>query len=384
MEVAFTAFIVLSSITCIWLLYVARNAYFIVLPGLRQPFFIWLTHLIYMILVLVFGIIRPSWDAEMSKLAYNSSFLCHFLGRLFSSVTAFSSYFVTTYGFSKVKLYMMLARDKTLCLTSLYTSLSIGVVLNGLVVLICFVTVNSGPTMENGYRFCTTFRPVWQIAKYMEVIFYIFLNVFTIGIFYKFRKLRDDSVPGLHSMMIINLYVVPFLFGTTIFIHLSNIVFFPVAERGGFPDSAVTFYLLSNLFDNLLNSMGMYWNIFGTINMDFLDEDFDDMDISAELRELEAGGGNTLASESNDTRIPRAGYVWICLPGAHPLKVKSSIVIQNGLESHVIFKEKRLRQIKKYRERGFVRSLFSCCNNTEELMDELDKMKVHENHIFVE
>jgi len=365
-------FIVLASITFLWLLYVARNAYFIVLPGLKHSFYIWLIHLVYMTLVCTSGIVRPAWTTEMSQVAFDSPFLCHFFGRFYSSITAFTSYSVTTYGFSKVKLYMTLARNKTLCLKALYISLFLGIILNGVVVLLCFITVKSGQTMENGYRFCVTINPIWVMAKYFEVVCYIFLNIVIIGIFFKFRNLRDDSVPDLHNQMLINLYVVPFLFGTTIFIHLANIVIVPNTIKT--KDTGVVFYLLSNMVDNLLNNMAMYWNIFGTINKDFYDDD--DFDISEELREIDL---DDIAEMKQVT-----GYVWVCLPGAHPLKVKSSVVIQNGLQSHIIFKEKRLRQIKKYRERGFVRSLLGCCNNTDELIDELSTMQVHQNHIFVE
>ena len=77
-------------------------------------------------------------------------------------------------------------------------------------------------------------------------------------------------------------------------------------------------------------------------------------------------------------------YVWLDLPGAHPLKVNIEVVRKNDLELHIVRKHKRLKQIKAYQKRGFVRSLACCCDTTEELIAEIDDMPSCSIQLFVE
>jgi len=154
--------------------------------------------------------------------------------------------------------------------------------------------------------------------------------------------------------------------------------------------------------------MAMWWNIFGKINMDFLNEEIDDLDISEEMlmMGMQPDNDNSSSSISIDESTQRSerprnrrrrarvelginrestqeggggGHVWICLPGSHPLKVKWSVVQENKFERYIIYKAKQLKQIRMYRKKGFVRSLFSCCETTEELMDELSMMQSPES-----
>lgn len=77
-------------------------------------------------------------------------------------------------------------------------------------------------------------------------------------------------------------------------------------------------------------------------------------------------------------------YAWISIPGAHPLKVKRSVVFENGLDRFIVTKEKQLKQIQRYQNRGFIRSLLYCCNNADDVVDALETMSTRNNSILME
>merc|ERR1719433_2275342 len=73
-------------------------------------------------------------------------------------------------------------------------------------------------------QLCIIFIIVWS---------FIFLNSSFIKLFYAFRNLQHDSIPGLSSQMKTNLYIIPFMFFTTIILALTTAIITGLVTGGG-------------------------------------------------------------------------------------------------------------------------------------------------------
>lgn len=325
------------------------------------------------ILTIFMVFLRSAWTNYESDSIFNTPWICSVTGGYLHNITAVMGFLITVFGFTKVKIYLTLTTDSTFCMHCSYKLLKAIILIYGAAVLTRILLTDAGPVEIEGMYLCSN-PDVSSLETLMIIIIilsFICTNSAFIIIFYKFRNLQHDSIPGLSSQMNSNLFIIPFIFITTVVLAVFTILF--AALTKGSNDYSPTYYLYSSIIDNLLNNMVMYWNLFGTFESgDFLDDTFHFDD------HLDSGSTSSsrFAMVSEDDYLPP--YLWICFPGAHPLKVKSNIVVDNDLEEYIIFEAKRLKQIRRYRRRGFVKSLQCCCESLEEMINELDEMDFDE------
>jgi len=309
------------------------------------------------------------------------------------------SYVVSIFGFFKCKLYFALSEEST-CYKCIDRFLTIMFIIYGALIFVMFIMIDSGPNVDDGLRTCFTLSMLNFYFQVLSSFLFITLNIVMITIFYLMKNVRDDSIPGLQNQMLMNFYVIPFLFGTTLLICYCMIAFVSYATSSNLDNSTpVFFYIFSSGFDNLINSVVMYWSIFGTIDQTFWDMFGDDwiFDVgdSTHIQALDPSqetDESSSSTEESTNQVPGMNrkstdelqYVWLGLPGVHPVKVRLSVVCENRMEKYIIWKPRKLKQIRWYRRRGFVRSLMCCCESTEDLMRELDIMHGQNISLFTE
>jgi len=370
------AFVILTIITIFWVVYVASNMFCIVLSGLFPVFCIWIIHLMVTILTLFVCFVRAPWNQDEPDFIFKTPLLCVAMGFYLHNMTAFMGLLTTIFGFTKVKIYLTLT-DSTFCMQISYRLLRVALFFYGVAVLARMLSTDAGPLIFEGIHLCSNpHADAFQQCTMLTIMFlFIFLNSSFIRIFFKFRNLQHDSIPELSSQMKTNLYIIPFIFFTTVILALLTLTFTAVTTSEGTDDYSPTYFIYTSIIDNLLNNMAMYWNIFGkfrTGTHDFFDNSRLFFNESRDIHSVEMSWSNNAVVFSDAQHLPP--YVWISLPGAHPLRVKNTVVVENDLEEYIIFEKRRLKQIRRYRRRGFVSSLLCCCDSLEEVMSELDRM----------
>lgn len=276
-------------------------------------------------------------------------------------------FLVTAFGYTKVKMYLKLT-DSTFYKNCTYRFLGGLLIIYGSAVLARFISTEAGQEEFKGVRLCTT--PHIGGLEFLILLLFLSLNVSFLMIFYRLQDSQHESIPGLIPQMKLNLIVMPFIFLTTVILVTMNMIW--VVQTKGY---SPLFYLISTLIDNLVNNAVMHWSLFGN----FQSEEFLDDAQLITRQDSEEISSSRMAVFSGDEYLP--AYVWLSLPGAHPLKVKSSVVVDNGLEEYIIFEQKKIEQIRRYRERGFIQCLLCCCNSLEDMVDELDGMGFEEVEI---
>ena len=104
--VIITSYIVFICVSCLWLFYVIRNTYLIILPGLKWLFMIFITHFCLMYIHLIHVLIRPAWQLNMASYFWDNQVLCHMYGRLGLFFAMVSLVLATLFGFCKVRVYV--------------------------------------------------------------------------------------------------------------------------------------------------------------------------------------------------------------------------------------------------------------------------------------
>ena len=139
----------------------------------------------------------------------------------------FVRFLVTVFGFTKVRIYLTLT-DSTFCMNCLYQMLNVIIFIYGAVVLTRVCLTEAGPLEIKGMYLCNNPEANFtnSITIIMMTFFFICTNSAFIIIFYKVRNLQHDRIPELSSQMKSNLFIIPFIFLTTVIIGIFTLIWF--------------------------------------------------------------------------------------------------------------------------------------------------------------
>ena len=142
---------------------------------------------------------------------------------------------VSLFGFFKCKLYFALSGENK-CYRCIDRILTIMFIIYGALIFVMFIMIDSGPNVDDGIRTCFTLSMLNFYFQLLSSFLYITLNIVMIIMFYLMKNVRDDLIPGLQNQMLMNFYVIPFLFGTNLFICYCMIAFVSYAtSNSNFP-----------------------------------------------------------------------------------------------------------------------------------------------------
>jgi len=350
-----------------WYAFVFRNSYAIVTPGLKPVYNIFMVHLISTLLFVFISIIRPIlwsyWDSDV---------LCHFSGKYFAVIFTFHHILITLFSYYKVQLYDELSRGRIHYFKYISAFGSSGIFMWCLTLVVQLIVSDTGPAYSNGTKVCFLTNELYYATGALSFFFLVLLNSMFIAVICIFGDETEFDIPELQYQTRMNRTIVPLIWSSSVFAY---IIFLVMAANIGNNGVWILFWSFG---DNVLNSIVMYWAIFGmSQNTDFLDTNQAEVYMNCSFSEsLET----ELGSDTSDTTYKLdQDFYWISLPGAHPIKVTRQLVIENDLTLYIVSKRKHLKQIRLYRKRGFVPSLLGCCQSSAELADKLEAMGVFDD-----
>jgi len=239
-------------------------------------------------------------------------------------------------------------------------------VISGIVFVVCY---DHGPNMEYGFKNCGQANTASHIFISVYVILYLVINGILVHTFFKYRQFSYQSIPGVPVQFQLN-----FIVSTSLF--LSSIIsgFIGTLWRAfDISENYVSAHLLGQELEFLFHSVLMYAFVFSHIQSE---EGFWNSE-SEEISSISFSDD----IHSNSTNIVTEGleeeFRWLSFPGGHPMLCDISTIRENDLEDFIILKKKKLRQIKKYQNRGLhIPSLFQFVRSTNELIESMDSMGI--------
>jgi len=352
-----------------WFYFVLSNAYWIVLPGLKKVFYVFLAHSLFLSFAAIMAATRPFWQKEMAGYVWNNDAFCDIHGRFWTSCGLVGLFMTTLFSYFKMTLYVTLKENPGPCITAAKYSTIPGLILYALVFIIFFIFTKSGPQKYEGMKVCATMNKHVVTLNSLSCIIFLALNLQMTLVFFTLRKLRSDDFPAIQHQMNLNLYVMPPIFFTSVFLTFVNVVIAQIWKNNAMP-----WITHIGLADHIINNIIMYWSIFGYASHDFFGDPNDST--SNDFLNIEMVSNDDpeqIFDFEADSEIEPE--FWVCLPGAHPLKVTETVLERNNLRRFIVSRASRLRQIKAYKKRGFIPSLSLCCSDTVDLMDNLKDMR---------
>jgi len=322
-------------ISVCWLLFVLWNVYFIVLPGTKRLYQIFIVHLLGHFLILFIACVRPVWNLDMFPIYFRVPTLCHIYSRVSTFLGVFMIFPPTLFGYYKIKLYVQIAETGRDFLHRQEKLVAIGIMSLFISIILATITQDSGPHLKDGVRLCFKYAPGWNVLLITTSWFLV--NTYITYVCIRFKDMLGQHIPQISRQMLLNVYVIPPLFLTTLIAR-----FIPtLTDSCGSPELRHFMRIVPPVIDNLLNSFMMYWFIFGNANMAFL--------VSEErtIGEDESDGN----SKSRSRSPSRYDANWISFTGTHPVRLDRDYIISHQLESLVIPEHVKLLQRKHYNKR---------------------------------
>jgi len=200
--------LIFCAISLFWFLYVIKNIYFIIFPGLRKLFIIFLLHFVLFYYILFHSLIRPVWTAGVSKFIYDRSWLCHFHGRLSTVTGLFELFLSTAFGYHKIVFYAQISDTNSImkCVRFLF-------VLYAIFMFLGATLMKSAPHMEQNIRLCFQYPPRWVNLGVSFI--WVLLNSNITYMTFQSAHLRGPGFDHLEREIKLNTLGIPILVFTT-------------------------------------------------------------------------------------------------------------------------------------------------------------------------
>jgi len=334
---------------CVWVAYVYRNSYQIILPGLQNAYIIWVIHFYISIFQIFALFLRPVWTPHPRDFIFEEPIVCKIWGRTLLFIIAMQTFFITAFSGEKVQLYLKFYSCSSLSKV-FKTSVWLGLLPN---IGIC-IFYQSGPSIKNGQKRCGEIDRMAQLCFSLSYLHWIVMNCIMVCIFRCSKQFTNGSFPSLELQVRINKKLLPLMFVTSVFL-FSFFVIHQFFERNHW---IVFSFSLCHAFDAIFNSMLMHYTLFGHVG--FLEKKDEirtrfKMMMDAKMRRLDEELADSDISGSCDL----IGYYWVEFPASHPVEMSYRTVKDEDLWDYVISDRRMLHQIEMCQSNGAMPSI-SC------------------------
>jgi len=344
-------------------LYVCANAYTITVAGLQRLYKVFIFHLVLQISMALVGMVRP--EDGIFIFSWTNKLLCHLLGRFYCFYCSFQPLLITVFSYYKTEVYTELATSSNVFLRRLRWIMKVALFVAFCDAMFIVGMCNSGPAENLGVRTCAILDTPVIILFGLGGFLFLAINGACILIFWKFRNLAEErrEIENLEYQIRLNMYMFPLMHSSTTVIYTSQLYMQFIHPDN---EHMITVWYHLIVLDQLLNSYLMYLCLFGKGFGGFIpDLEWSLDDSPSVCNHTVTAYGKTLDAE-----------IWISFAGAHPMLVSEEVVNEMDLWDHVITNERRLKQIKKYRKRGHIASLFQCCITPQDFVFELNNKRI--------
>jgi len=274
-----------------WYVFVFRNSYAIITPGLKPIYNVFIVHLISTLIFLVLATIGPVLSTY-----WNTDALCHIYGKYIGCILTFHHFLITLFSYSNIQLYDELSRGRFFCYKCASVFGSVGMFLWCIVMVVQVIVSDSGPAYSNGTTVCFEPNKYYYTTCVLSFLLLVLLNTMFIVVICVFGDGGEYDIPELKYQLRINKTIVPLIWSSTVFSYIAFLVMAPNLGNNG------VWILFWSFVDNILNSMVMYWAIFG------MGQNTEFMDATAERRGFVYFMGSCQSSEDLAVKLEAMGW----------------------------------------------------------------------------
>jgi len=350
-----TANIIIFSITlCIlvcWIIYVVRNSFQIILPGLKSSYYIFFFHLALLILTIVLIV---SSFITFKLLSFDSvRFACWMWPRFVHLIVSVIWYSVTMFGYQKAKIYFQMYIPRFQAFFSIFVHY-VGVFLY--IGLVC--SMKTRRYRQGGYLFqaCVKQHGVYHMMFLLCIIHYLICNLVVLYVILHYAKPIRKSLQSLEPQFQINEKFVPLFVLSDIFVMLILCTVYLSANKRFPGDTCFTIFWSMFFLDTLLNNAIMHYTVFAHVEF-----------IHGEQRIRALMEPRDLVTFEESEELESERFYWIALPGLQPIQVSEELVRDNDLWDHVVTDANVLLQIERFKKMSCYSTLCWTCSTEDEL-----------------
>jgi len=341
-----------------WFVYVCRNSYQIILPGLQLAYIIWVVHFYILTFEVISLFLRPIWRSQPHDFIFEEPIVCKIWGKVLLFLVSLQHFLITAFSGEKVQLYL-----KFYSCSSLSKVFKVVIWLGLIPNLGICIFYPSGPSIKDGEKRCGEIDTITQLCLSLSYFHWIVMNCIMVCIFRFSKQFTNDSFPSLQLQVQINRTILPWMF-------ISSVLFFSFFITHQFfgRNAWIVFtFCICHFADGILNSCVMHYTLFG--HVEFLEKEED-----IRRRYALVTNARQLEDETSDISGSSCaiGYHWVELPASHPLQMSYRTVKDANLWDYVISDRRMIHQIEMCETNGAIPSIsrtFACGDSDSDSYD---------------
>jgi len=346
-----------------WFVYVCRNSYQIILPGLQLAYIIWVVHFYILTFEVISLFLRPIWRSQPHDFIFEEPIVCKIWGKVLLFLVSLQHFLITAFSGEKVQLYL-----KFYSCSSLSKVFKVVIWLGLIPNLGICIFYPSGPSIKDGEKRCGEIDTITQLCLSLSYFHWIVMNCIMVFIFRCSKQFTSESFQNLQHQIRINKKILPLIF-------LSSTIFFSVfiVHQIFSRNEWILFtFTMMHFVDSLLNNMLMHYTIFG--HVEFFKQEADirrrhELMMDGRARDLQDPES---ASSDVSGSCSVIGYYWVELPSSYPVAMSYRHVKDMNLWDYVISERRMLHQIEMCETNGAIPSIsrtFACGDSDSDSYD---------------
>jgi len=331
-----------------WVVYVARNSFEIILPGLKISYYIFILHLAFLIIsVLLSTFVRFHFPRSDYGLAF------WIWPRVCKVILYLLWYFASMFGYQKAKIYLQMYIPGFKSFFS--------IVVHYLGAALCIVSVfatKTGGYSDNGNSNEVQDAIISSLAQYVMstlcIFHYLTCNLVVLYVILRYVEPIKDSLPALEPQFQVHVRFVPFLVLSNCF--LVVILALHIIQKNNSLSILWPIWFL----DSLLNNAIMHYTVFAHVEFIHGEQGIRALIEARDLEEF----------DESEERV-----YWVAMPGLQPIQVGEELVREMCLWDHVVTDENVLLQIDRFKNMSCYSMLCWTCNTDDELLSMIEMVE---------
>jgi len=337
-------------ILLLWIFYVSKHSFEIVLPGLRSFFRIWVLHLCNLVVtIVIFATILP----HVHDFLLGQEWFCLIFPRIWRITFSINFYSVTIFTYQKAKMYFEMFASRFERFFSRFVHY-VGMLLYITSVLFT-KSITDVKNEDEDLRL-----PAFFVL--LCAIHYLICNGVVVCIILRYSQKIKENLPAWEPQFEITERFLLLLIYSDFVIFLVPIIFITISTVAATNIINLTNTIVLSItwiivfLDSVLNNAIMHYTVFAHVQ--YIDEE-------QAIRAAIENDPDHIVEESEEAE---ERFYWISLSGLQPIRVSENLVRENDLWNHVITDAKMLQQIERFKRMSCFFTLYWACRTDDELL----------------